>query len=185
MHRLASANQASSSYVTGNMDLARKKVTLLGWSASCSCPSHEPVPATVLDPFGGRRHHRPCRGSPRPQRHPDRIESRLRGHGTNPARSGCRHVRLSGGRGMSLVAVAEPQTAEELYALYKRVLARRYNPPIRPKKVILALVPLALPGWSTARAGTNTRKAGPEPKQPSTRSAISAGAAMPSLSSRW
>jgi hypothetical protein len=29
---------------------------------------------------------------------------------------------------MSLVAVAEPQTAEELYALYKRVLARRYNP---------------------------------------------------------
>jgi hypothetical protein len=46
---------------------------------------------------------------------------------------------------MSLVAVAEPQTAEELYALYKRVLARRYNPPIRPKKVILALVPPALP----------------------------------------
>jgi hypothetical protein len=46
---------------------------------------------------------------------------------------------------MSLVAVAEPQTAEELYALYKRVLARRYNPPVRPRKVILALVPPAPP----------------------------------------
>jgi hypothetical protein len=46
---------------------------------------------------------------------------------------------------VSLVAVAEPQTAEELYALYKRVLARRYNPPVRRKKVILALVPPAPP----------------------------------------
>jgi hypothetical protein len=35
---------------------------------------------------------------------------------------------------MSLVAVAEPQTAEELYALYKRVLARRYNPPVGPRR---------------------------------------------------
>jgi DNA modification methylase len=34
-------------------DLARKKVTLLGWSASCSCPPHEPGPATVLDCFAG------------------------------------------------------------------------------------------------------------------------------------
>jgi hypothetical protein len=70
-----------------------------------------------------------------------------------------------------MVAVAEPQTAEELYALYKRVLARRYNPPVKSQKVILALVRQTRQDWSTARAGTNTRKAGPEPKQPSTRSA--------------
>jgi DNA modification methylase len=25
----------------------------LGWKPSCSCPAHEPIPATVLDPFGG------------------------------------------------------------------------------------------------------------------------------------
>jgi DNA modification methylase len=41
----------SSSYVTGNM-VQREKITT-GWLPSCSCPSHEPVPATVLDPFGG------------------------------------------------------------------------------------------------------------------------------------
>jgi DNA modification methylase len=27
--------------------------TTLGWSPRCSCPEHQPVPATVLDPFGG------------------------------------------------------------------------------------------------------------------------------------
>ncbi|MEY2341421.1 DNA methyltransferase [Acidithiobacillus sp. IBUN Pt1247-S3] len=25
----------------------------VGWRAGCGCPSHDPVPATVLDPFGG------------------------------------------------------------------------------------------------------------------------------------
>jgi DNA modification methylase len=34
-------------------DLATAKVTHIGWSPSCSCPPHEPVPATVLDPFAG------------------------------------------------------------------------------------------------------------------------------------
>ena len=24
-----------------------------GWTPTCSCPEHKPVPATVLDPFGG------------------------------------------------------------------------------------------------------------------------------------
>ena len=24
-----------------------------GWSPSCACPAHQPVPCTVLDPFGG------------------------------------------------------------------------------------------------------------------------------------
>jgi hypothetical protein len=42
-----------------------------------------------------------------------------------------------------LVPVAEPQTAEELYEHYRRVRARLDRPPVRPKKVILALVPPA------------------------------------------
>jgi DNA modification methylase len=29
------------------------KTQTLGWAASCSCPEHKPVPATILDPFGG------------------------------------------------------------------------------------------------------------------------------------
>lgn len=28
-------------------------VETIGWVQSCKCPAHEPVPATVLDPFGG------------------------------------------------------------------------------------------------------------------------------------
>jgi DNA modification methylase len=27
--------------------------TTIGWQPTCECPSHEPVPCTVLDPFGG------------------------------------------------------------------------------------------------------------------------------------
>lgn len=27
--------------------------TTVGWGPSCTCPEHEPIPATVLDPFGG------------------------------------------------------------------------------------------------------------------------------------
>lgn len=29
------------------------RVATLGWEPSCSCPAHEPVPCTVLDPFAG------------------------------------------------------------------------------------------------------------------------------------
>jgi hypothetical protein len=100
-----------------------------GWSPSCSCPPHEPVPATCLDPFAGAG----TTGlvADRLGRNAILIElnPEYAAMARNPPRSGRRHVRLSGGRGMSfMVAVAEPQTAEELYALYKRVLARRYNP---------------------------------------------------------
>ncbi len=28
-------------------------ISTLSWRPSCSCPAHEPVPATVLDPFCG------------------------------------------------------------------------------------------------------------------------------------
>jgi hypothetical protein len=27
--------------------------TTVGWNPTCSCPEHEPVPCTVLDPFCG------------------------------------------------------------------------------------------------------------------------------------
>jgi 16S rRNA G966 N2-methylase RsmD len=30
-----------------------KRVETLGWSPSCACPAADPIPCTVLDPFGG------------------------------------------------------------------------------------------------------------------------------------
>ena len=34
--------------------VASPKMTgTIGWSPTCSCPIQEPVPCTVLDPFGG------------------------------------------------------------------------------------------------------------------------------------
>lgn len=42
---------ANSSYVTGNM-VQREKITL-GFRPTCTCPEHEPVSGTVLDPFNG------------------------------------------------------------------------------------------------------------------------------------
>jgi hypothetical protein len=27
--------------------------TTTGWAASCACPAHDPIPQTILDPFGG------------------------------------------------------------------------------------------------------------------------------------
>ncbi len=34
-------------------DLATRRSETTGWSPGCTCPPHEPVPATVLDPFCG------------------------------------------------------------------------------------------------------------------------------------
>lgn len=34
-------------------DFVGGSVTTLGWSPSCSCPAHQPIPCTVLDCFGG------------------------------------------------------------------------------------------------------------------------------------
>ena len=28
-------------------------IETLGWEPGCECPDHEPIPCTVLDPFGG------------------------------------------------------------------------------------------------------------------------------------
>lgn len=33
--------------------LDENPAVIIGWSPSCSCPGHTPVPATILDPFGG------------------------------------------------------------------------------------------------------------------------------------
>lgn len=46
---------------TGNVTQANRvgmprgtnRTSTLGWQPSCKCPSHAPIPATVLDPFGG------------------------------------------------------------------------------------------------------------------------------------
>lgn len=42
-----SAGQAWQDWRNANPDV------LLGWEATCACPAHQPVPQTVLDPFGG------------------------------------------------------------------------------------------------------------------------------------
>jgi DNA modification methylase len=43
------SNRVKDGHVPG---MANANLTT-GWAPSCSCPAHEPVPCTVLDPFGG------------------------------------------------------------------------------------------------------------------------------------
>ena len=46
-HGLAGAAACQSGGYTG------QATTTLGWSPSCACPPHTPIPCTVLDPFAG------------------------------------------------------------------------------------------------------------------------------------